>query len=240
MFPFFPPCAVLRINSCVGESNHQAFILALSIFLLTSVYGITLTLDTICRDRSVFTALFYCPGVYADNRWDMDAPHRSQRKREWMCREGPGLWFTARLGALTQNTGQALRVLGIPEIANTLVQWMSAFFYSDGRKNVDLKMWGTSRIRLTQGCQSYAQGSDSGTEMITQVAFPRCGHGLFFSFLFFFFFFFKFLGHTCNIWRFPSYGSNWSCSCHLYHSHSNSGLEPHLRPAPQLMAMPDP
>ncbi|XP_032708141.1 palmitoyltransferase ZDHHC23 isoform X2 [Lontra canadensis] len=51
---------------CVGESNHQAFILALSIFLLTSVYGITLTLDTICRDRSVFTALFYCPGVYAD------------------------------------------------------------------------------------------------------------------------------------------------------------------------------
>lgn len=55
------------INSCVGESNHQAFILALSIFLLTSVYGITLTLDTICRDRSVFTALFYCPGVYADN-----------------------------------------------------------------------------------------------------------------------------------------------------------------------------
>lgn len=54
------------INGCVGESNHQAFILALSIFLLTSVYGITLTLDTICRDRSVFTALFYCPGVYAD------------------------------------------------------------------------------------------------------------------------------------------------------------------------------
>ncbi|XP_036301220.1 palmitoyltransferase ZDHHC23 [Pipistrellus kuhlii] len=54
------------INGCVGECNHQAFILALSIFLLTSVYGITLTLDTICRDRSVFTALFYCPGVYAD------------------------------------------------------------------------------------------------------------------------------------------------------------------------------
>ncbi|XP_004475690.2 palmitoyltransferase ZDHHC23 isoform X1 [Dasypus novemcinctus] len=52
------------INSCVGESNHQAFILALSIFLFTSVYGIMLTLDTICRDRSVFTALFYCPGVY--------------------------------------------------------------------------------------------------------------------------------------------------------------------------------
>ncbi|XP_027621455.1 palmitoyltransferase ZDHHC23 isoform X1 [Tupaia chinensis] len=55
------------INSCVGESNHQAFILALLIFLLTSVYGITLTLDTICRERSVFTALFYCPGVYANH-----------------------------------------------------------------------------------------------------------------------------------------------------------------------------
>ncbi|GAB1300288.1 Palmitoyltransferase ZDHHC23 [Apodemus speciosus] len=53
------------INSCVGESNHQAFILALSVFLLTSVYGISLTLSTICRDRSLFTALFYCPGVYA-------------------------------------------------------------------------------------------------------------------------------------------------------------------------------
>ncbi|XP_016040739.2 palmitoyltransferase ZDHHC23 isoform X2 [Erinaceus europaeus] len=51
---------------CVGESNHQAFILALLVFLLTSVYGITLTLDTICRERSVFTALFYCPGVYAN------------------------------------------------------------------------------------------------------------------------------------------------------------------------------
>lgn len=66
MSAFSSPYAVLRINSCVGESNHQAFILALSVFLLTSVYGITLTLDTICRDRSVFTALFYCPGVYAD------------------------------------------------------------------------------------------------------------------------------------------------------------------------------
>ncbi|XP_026960913.1 palmitoyltransferase ZDHHC23 isoform X2 [Sagmatias obliquidens] len=54
------------INSCVGESNHQAFMLALLVFLLTSVYGVTLTLDTICTDRSVFTALFYCPGVYAN------------------------------------------------------------------------------------------------------------------------------------------------------------------------------
>ncbi|XP_048396230.1 palmitoyltransferase ZDHHC23-B isoform X3 [Stegostoma tigrinum] len=54
------------INSCVGESNHRAFILTLFVFLLTSIYGISLTLDTICRGRSIFTALFYCPGVYHD------------------------------------------------------------------------------------------------------------------------------------------------------------------------------
>nr|XP_056714670.1 palmitoyltransferase ZDHHC23 [Euleptes europaea] len=54
------------INSCVGEQNHQAFILALSFFLLTSVYGISLTLDTICRGKATIKALFYCPGVYAD------------------------------------------------------------------------------------------------------------------------------------------------------------------------------
>ncbi|XP_054829519.1 palmitoyltransferase ZDHHC23 isoform X2 [Eublepharis macularius] len=54
------------INSCVGEHNHQAFILALSLFLLTSLYGISLTLDTICKGKATVKALFYCPGVYAD------------------------------------------------------------------------------------------------------------------------------------------------------------------------------
>ncbi|XP_060090626.1 palmitoyltransferase ZDHHC23 [Heteronotia binoei] len=54
------------INSCVGEQNHQAFILALSLFLLTSVYGISLTLDTICKGKATIKALFHCPGVYAD------------------------------------------------------------------------------------------------------------------------------------------------------------------------------
>uniref|UniRef100_A0A8C9L4Y3 Palmitoyltransferase n=2 Tax=Pavo cristatus TaxID=9049 RepID=A0A8C9L4Y3_PAVCR len=54
------------INSCVGEQNHQAFILALFFFMLTSLYGIMLTLDTICRGRTPFTALFYCPGAYSD------------------------------------------------------------------------------------------------------------------------------------------------------------------------------
>ncbi|NWR72357.1 ZDH23 Palmitoyltransferase, partial [Centropus unirufus] len=54
------------INSCVGEQNHQAFILALSFFMLTAVYGITLTLHTICRGRTPFLALFYCPGAYSD------------------------------------------------------------------------------------------------------------------------------------------------------------------------------
>ena len=127
---FLPLCAVLRINSCVGESNHQAFMLALLIFLLTSVYGITLTLDTICTDRSVFTALFYCPGVYANYRWDMDIPYGAPRKREWICSECTGLWFTARLGVLTQNTGQVLEMLGIPEIANT--QLCSGYVHFSG------------------------------------------------------------------------------------------------------------
>ncbi|XP_067158063.1 palmitoyltransferase ZDHHC23 isoform X2 [Apteryx mantelli] len=54
------------INSCVGEQNHQAFILALSFFMLTSLYGIVLTLDTVCRGRTPFVALFYCPGAYSD------------------------------------------------------------------------------------------------------------------------------------------------------------------------------
>ncbi|XP_021254376.1 palmitoyltransferase ZDHHC23 isoform X3 [Numida meleagris] len=56
------------INSCVGEQNHQAFILALFFFMVTSLYGIMLTLDTICRGRSPVTALFYCPGAYSDYR----------------------------------------------------------------------------------------------------------------------------------------------------------------------------
>ncbi|XP_061484336.1 palmitoyltransferase ZDHHC23 isoform X2 [Rhineura floridana] len=54
------------INSCVGEQNHRAFVLVLSLFLLTSVYGISLTLDTICRGKATIKALFYCPGVYGD------------------------------------------------------------------------------------------------------------------------------------------------------------------------------
>ncbi|XP_003219252.1 palmitoyltransferase ZDHHC23 [Anolis carolinensis] len=54
------------INTCVGEQNHQAFILALCLFLITSVYGISLTLDTICRGKSTIKALFHCPGVYGD------------------------------------------------------------------------------------------------------------------------------------------------------------------------------
>ncbi|XP_063161745.1 palmitoyltransferase ZDHHC23 isoform X2 [Candoia aspera] len=54
------------INNCVGEQNHQAFVLALFLFLLTSVYGISLTLDTICKGKTTLHALFYCPGVYGE------------------------------------------------------------------------------------------------------------------------------------------------------------------------------
>ncbi|XP_058884396.1 palmitoyltransferase ZDHHC23-B isoform X1 [Acipenser ruthenus] len=52
------------INSCVGQANHRAFLLTLLLFLLTSTYGISLTLGSVCPRQSVFTALFYCPGVY--------------------------------------------------------------------------------------------------------------------------------------------------------------------------------
>ncbi|KAJ7402876.1 GRAM domain-containing protein 1C [Pitangus sulphuratus] len=62
-------------GSCVGEQNHQAFILALSFFMLTSVYGITLTLHTICRGRTPFVALFYCPGAYSDYRYVFKCVH---------------------------------------------------------------------------------------------------------------------------------------------------------------------
>ncbi|KAG9469892.1 hypothetical protein GDO78_019427 [Eleutherodactylus coqui] len=56
------------INNCIGAHNHKFFILLLVIFQFTSVYGLILTLRTICRGHSVFSALFYCPGVYATYR----------------------------------------------------------------------------------------------------------------------------------------------------------------------------
>ncbi|KAF4801755.1 Palmitoyltransferase ZDHHC23 [Turdus rufiventris] len=56
----------VKKDCCVGEQNHQAFILALSFFMLTSLYGITLTLHTICRGQTPFVALLYCPGAYSD------------------------------------------------------------------------------------------------------------------------------------------------------------------------------
>ncbi|XP_043929087.1 palmitoyltransferase ZDHHC23 isoform X1 [Protopterus annectens] len=54
------------INSCVGEQNHRAFIMTLLLFLFTSVYGIYLTLETVCIGSSPLIALIYCPGVYSD------------------------------------------------------------------------------------------------------------------------------------------------------------------------------
>ncbi|XP_069045974.1 palmitoyltransferase ZDHHC23-B isoform X2 [Lepisosteus oculatus] len=52
------------INSCVGQANHHCFLLTILLFLLTSLYGISLTLSALCPRQSVFVALFYCPGVY--------------------------------------------------------------------------------------------------------------------------------------------------------------------------------
>ncbi|KAJ0004473.1 hypothetical protein NQD34_010687 [Periophthalmus magnuspinnatus] len=53
------------INSCVGQANHRSFLMTLGLFLVTSVYGMSLVLHSICPGHYVLTAAFYCPGVYA-------------------------------------------------------------------------------------------------------------------------------------------------------------------------------
>ncbi|XP_073344993.1 palmitoyltransferase ZDHHC23-B [Pagrus major] len=52
------------INSCVGQANHRSFLVTLLLFLLTSLYGISLVLQSVCPKQHLFTALLYCPGVY--------------------------------------------------------------------------------------------------------------------------------------------------------------------------------
>lgn len=52
------------VNSCVGQANHRSFLLTLLLFLLTSLYGISLVLQSVCPEQLLVTALLYCPGVY--------------------------------------------------------------------------------------------------------------------------------------------------------------------------------
>ncbi|XP_051969915.1 palmitoyltransferase ZDHHC23-B-like isoform X2 [Xyrauchen texanus] len=52
------------INSCVGQANHRSFLLMLVFFLLTSLFGISLVLRSVCPHQSLMIALFYCPDVY--------------------------------------------------------------------------------------------------------------------------------------------------------------------------------
>lgn len=54
------------INSCVGQANHFSFLLTLIFFLLTSLYGMSLVLQSVCPKQYTFTALLYCPGVYSE------------------------------------------------------------------------------------------------------------------------------------------------------------------------------
>ena len=59
--------------------------------------------------------------------------------------------------------------------------------------------------------------------------------------VFFFFLSFFFLGlHLRHICKFPGWGSNWSCSCRLHHSHSSTRSGWCLQPMLQLVAKPDP
>lgn len=55
-----------------------------------------------------------------------------------------------------------------------------------------------------------------------------------------FIYIFSFSGRTCSLWTLPGSGSNWSCSCKLHHSRSNTKSEPHQQPTLQLAAMPGP
>ncbi|XP_062841578.1 palmitoyltransferase ZDHHC23-B isoform X2 [Trichomycterus rosablanca] len=53
------------INSCVGQANHCSFLLTLFLFLMTSLYGISLVMRSVCPTQNLPTALFYCPDVYS-------------------------------------------------------------------------------------------------------------------------------------------------------------------------------
>ncbi|KAG7314973.1 hypothetical protein KOW79_022276 [Hemibagrus wyckioides] len=52
------------INCCIGQDNHKHFLLTLLLFLMTSLYGISMVLRSVCPRQSVFIAPLYCPGVY--------------------------------------------------------------------------------------------------------------------------------------------------------------------------------
>lgn len=63
-----------RINSCVGQANHRSFVLTLAVFVLTSLYGIALVLSSLCPRQHLATALFYCPAVYSQARYNRRFP----------------------------------------------------------------------------------------------------------------------------------------------------------------------
>ncbi|XP_033507799.1 palmitoyltransferase ZDHHC23-A isoform X1 [Epinephelus lanceolatus] len=55
------------INSCVGQANHRSFLFTVTVFVLTSVYGISLVLCSLCPRQYLMTALLYCPGAYSQS-----------------------------------------------------------------------------------------------------------------------------------------------------------------------------
>ncbi|KAG7225021.1 hypothetical protein INR49_014476, partial [Caranx melampygus] len=70
-----PVCRVVRppraghcriCGVCVLRLDHHCvcFLLTLIFFLLTSLYGISLVLQSVCPNQHLVTALLYCPGVY--------------------------------------------------------------------------------------------------------------------------------------------------------------------------------
>ena len=73
---------------------------------------------------------------------------------------------------------------------------------------------GSNPSHSRDNCRSLTHWATRGLTLLT---WNHWGLKLTFSFFFLSFFFFfcllSFKGHTHSIWRFPSWGSNWSCWC---------------------------
>lgn len=60
---------LLRLDTCVGERNHRAFILGLAGLVVSLLYGSNLTLTTVCRPRTLWGTVLVpesCSEVYED------------------------------------------------------------------------------------------------------------------------------------------------------------------------------
>ena len=59
-----------RTNSCIGQHNHRSFLAAISVFIVTGLWGIYLSFLTVCTSRDGSVLYMDCSKVYSDSRWD--------------------------------------------------------------------------------------------------------------------------------------------------------------------------